>query len=112
MNNKIVIAAVMLAFAPLTLAEFVTVSRAYELEPELVHIPLSPASSMLFRNCEECAPTSGQLTANTRFSVDGDAVNFEEFCDAMRLAKQSELAGIFLLHHLESNEIESVSVAL
>ena len=102
----------MLAFAPLTSADFVTVSRAYELEPELVHIPVSPASNMLFSNCDGCRTKSGQLTANTRFMVDGKTVSFEKFCDAMRLAKQSEHAGIILLHHMETNEIKSVSVSL
>jgi hypothetical protein len=112
LNIKIITTLLMLAFAPLTSADFVTVSRAYELDPEHVHIPVSPASNMLFSNCDGCGTKSGQLTANTRFMVDGKTVSFEKFCDAMRLAKRSAHSGIFLMHHLESNEIESVSVFL
>jgi hypothetical protein len=112
MKYKIIITALMLAFTLPALADFVTISRAYELEPEHVNIPLSPGSSMLFRNCDECEITSGQLTAQTRFSVDGETVDFLDFCDALRLAKQSETSGVFLQHHLESNAIESVSVSL
>jgi hypothetical protein len=112
MKYRIIITALMMAFTLPALADFVTISRAYELEPELVNIPLSPSSSMLFSNCAGCGTTSGQLTAQTRFRVNGKTVDFEEFCDAIRLAKQSEHSGIFLQHHLESNAIVSVSVSL
>jgi len=101
-----------MAFTLPAWADFVTISRAYELEPEFVNIPLSPSSSILFSNCAGCGTTSGQLTAQTRFRVDGKTVDFVEFCDALRLAKQTENSGVFLQHHLESNEIESVSVSL
>ena len=112
MNIKVITTLLMLAFAPLASADFVTVSRAYELEPEHVQIPVSTASNIRFSNCDGCKTESGQLTANTRFMVDGKTVSFEKFCDAMRLAKRSENAGIVLLHHLESNKIKSVSVFL
>ena len=102
----------MMAFAAPALADFVRITRAYELEPELVVVPVTASSSMHFKNCDECETTSGQLNAQTRFSVDGKTVDFEEFCDAIGLAKQSEHSGIFLLHHLESNAIVSVSVSL
>jgi len=94
------------------LADIVRVSRAYELEPKLVNVPMSPSSSMLFSNCDGCETTSGQLNAQTRFSVDGKTVDFDKFCDAIRLAKRSEGSGILVLHHLESNAIVSVSVSL
>jgi hypothetical protein len=112
MKYRIIITALIMVFTLPALADFVTISRAYELEPELVNIPLSPSSSMLFSNCSGCEITSGQLTTQTRFSVDAKTVDFDEFCDAMRLAKQSEHSGIFLQHHLESNTIVSVSVSL
>jgi hypothetical protein len=112
MKYKIIITALTVVFTLPALADFVTISRAYELEPEHVNVPLSPSSSMLFSNCDECETTSGQLTAQTLFSVDGETVDFEDFCNALRLAKQSEHSGVFLQHHLESNAIESVSVSL
>ena len=112
MKYRIIIAALMMAVTAPALADFVAVSRAYELEPNLVNVPVSSSSSMSFSNCDGCETTSGQLNAQTRFSVDGETVDFEEFCDAIRLAKQSEHSGIFLLHHLESNAILSVSVSL
>jgi len=102
----------MIVFALPTLADFVTVSEVYELEPDFINVPLTPSSSLAFRNCEECATTSGQLTAETEFSVRGKKVGFKELCNAIRLAKQSEHAAIFLQHHLESNAILSVSVSL
>jgi len=101
-----------MAFTLPALADFKTVARAYELEPELVNIPLTPSSRILFSECVGCEGTSAQLTAQTRFSVDGKNVGFEEFCDAIRLAKQSERSGIILKHHLESNTVVFVSVFL
>jgi hypothetical protein len=112
LNIRIILTSLVLAFTPLALADFVTVSRAYELEPDLVQVPVSPVSSLFFSNCEGCGTASGQLTANTQLKVDGQTVDFDEFCAAIRQAKQSAQSGIFLLHHLESNEIESVSVFL
>ena len=112
MKIRIIITTLVIVFALPALADFVTISRAYELEPEHVYVPVSPSSSMLFSNCDKCERVSGQLTAQTQFSVGGKNVDFEEFCDALRLAKQSEHSGVFLLHHLESNVIESVSVSL
>jgi len=93
-------------------ADLVQISRAYELEPGLVNVPVSPSSSMFFSNCKGCETTSGQLNAQTRFSVNGKAVDFDEFCDAIRLAKRSKGSGIVLLRHLKSNAIVSVSVSL
>ena len=94
------------------LADYVAISEVYELKPEHVNIPLSPSSNMFFSDCDECATTSAQITAQTRFIVDGQPVDFKDFCNALRLAKQSEHAGVFLQHHLKSNAIESVSVSL
>jgi hypothetical protein len=112
LKKRITIAALLLAFTLPAFAQFDTVARTYELEPDLVNVPPTPGSLMRFSSCSGCAATSAQLTNDTRFSVDGKTVNFDEFCDAMRLAQQSERSGIFLKHHLKSDAIVSVSVSL
>jgi hypothetical protein len=109
---RIIIGALFIAFTYPAFADFVTVSRAYELNPDLVSVPPTPSSRMRFRDCSGCDATSAQLTEETRFSVDGKAVHFKEFCDAVRLAQQSEHSAIILLHHLESDAVVSVSVLL
>ena len=111
MKFNIIISSLVMALTAPALADFVTASRVYELEPDLVHIPLSPVSSLRFSNCEGCRTISGQLTTSTRFRVDGKTVSFEDFCAAMRIARRSSQSGMFVQHHLESNEIGSVSVA-
>jgi hypothetical protein len=93
-------------------ADFETVSRAYELEPDLVSVPPTPSSRIHFSECSGCVATSAQLTSKTRFSVDGKTVTFEGFCDAVRLAQRSERSGVILQHHLESDAVISVSVSL
>ena len=102
----------MMIFTLPAVADIVTISRVYELEPDLVSVPLTATSRMLFSDCDGCEATSAQLTAETLFTVDGMTVDFGDFCNAIRLAQQSERAGIFLQHHLESNAVLSVSVSL
>ena len=111
MKYRVIISSLVMALTAPALADFVTASRVYELEPDLVHIPLSPGSSLRYSNCEGCGTISGQLTTRTRFRVDGKTVSFEEFCNAVKQARRTEHSGVFLQHHLESDEIGSVSVA-
>jgi len=114
MKFRIIITVLTMALTAPAWADLVQISRAYELEPSRVNVPVSPSSSMFFSECAGCAATSGQLNAQTRFSVNGKTVDFEEFCDAIRLAKRSKekRSGIVLLRHIESNAIVSVSVSL
>ena len=112
MKYKIMIMALVMVFTLPAFAEYVTISRAYELDAAQVSVPVSANSRIQFSRCDQCEKRSAQLTEETLFTVGGETVNFQDFCDAMRLAKQSERTAMLLEHHLKSDTVISVSVSL
>ena len=112
MKLKLLVTTILMFSAFPLMADFQTVSLAHEVNVSSLTVPTSQNSRISFNECEDCTVTTVRLTPNTRYSVDGHTVRFDEFRKAIELAKGAEKAGVILLHHLESGTAVSVSITL
>lgn len=112
MKNLSTIAAILMLSALPALADFETVSIAYEIKAQNLSIPTTQNSRIRFSECDECEPKSARLTPNTSYTLNGRRVRFEKFRQALRSFGDSEKGPVILLHHLESDTVVSVSVTL
>ncbi len=112
MKIKLIITTILVVLAFPALADFETVSRAYEVNASSLTVPPSQNSRISFNQCEDCETTTVRLTSKTRYSVNGRTVRFDRFREAVQSARQSDQAGVFLLHHLQSDAVLSVSIIL
>ena len=94
------------------IAEFETVSRAYEVALGKIRIPTSAYSSMSFSECEDCEMHTVRLTANTRFVVNGRTVTFEKFREITAAVNDADSVPVIVLRHLKSDTITKISVSL
>ncbi|MDJ0793919.1 MAG: hypothetical protein QNI98_06685 [Woeseiaceae bacterium] len=94
------------------MAEFETVSRAYEVALGKMRIPTSIYSSVGFRECDECEMHTVRLTGNTRFVVNGRTVSFEKFREMAAAVNDADAVPVIVLRHLESDTITRISVSL
>lgn len=112
MNLKFLAAAILTVLALPVIAGFDTISRAYEVRADFITVPTTENSNISFSECEDCNLTTARLTLETRYTINGRNVRFDEFRQALLSAKQSEESGAVVLHHLESDTVTSVSVIL
>ncbi|MDJ0712271.1 MAG: hypothetical protein QNJ14_17920 [Woeseiaceae bacterium] len=111
--KKILIAMAAIAtFSVPALADFKTVSRAYEVALGNMRIPTSAYSAVRFSECEDCETHAVRLTANTRFVVNGRSVSFERFQAMAAAVNDADSVPVIVLHHLESDTISKISVSL
>lgn len=93
-------------------AEFVTVSKAYEVALSDFRVPATPSSGVIFKVCEDCDYKTIRVTTKTRYRVNSRAVTLKEFRKSVFQVRDRASKMIIVLHHLESDTVESVSVNL
>jgi len=113
MKMKFLIVAAILSLSLPAMAEFVTVSRAYEIALGDLTAPLTVNSKMMFSECSECDSRSIRVTPNTRYAINGRRMGLEKFRAALERIDRIDHPNkvpVTVLHHLESNTVVSVSV--
>lgn len=93
-------------------AEFTTVSLAYEIALSDFRVPATPSSGVQFRECEECDHKILRVTPHTRYVVNGQSVDLKEFRKRVFDVRDRAAATVIVLHHLESDTVESVSISI
>jgi hypothetical protein len=109
--RKIFLIALLTLSLPVT-AEFVIVSEAYEIALSDFRVPATPSSGAQFKQCEECDYQTVRVTPNTQYVVNGKTVTLKEFRKRVFDIRDRAAATIIVLHHLELDVIESVSVVI
>ena len=112
MNAKQILISTLLILSLPVAAEFVTVSRAYEIALSDFRVPATPSSGVQFKECEDCDIVTIRVTPNTRYQVNGKSVPLKEFRKLVFQVRDRAAETIIVLHHLESDTIESVSVVI
>jgi hypothetical protein len=110
MNVKKLILLALLTLSLPVAADFVIVSEAYEIALSNFRVPATPSSGVQFKKCDECDYQTVRVTPNTRYVVNGQAVTLKEFRKRVFDVRDRAAETIIVLHHLESDTIESVSV--
>ena len=93
-------------------ADFKTVSLAHEISLSNFSAPASENAAAIFKECDECDAMRVRVTANTRYLVNGKAVTLKEFRKSILGVRRREDELVIVLHHLESDTIEQISVTL
>lgn len=111
-RKLVVISLICIAFAASAHGEGRVISRAYEVALDLFQAPQSENGMATFKECADCDLTQVPVTAATRYSVDGRSVRLDEFRLALLQTGDREAGSITVLHHLETNRVESVDAWL
>jgi hypothetical protein len=112
MNVRKIIAVALLTLSLPAAADFVIVSEAYEIALSDFRVPATPSSGAQFKQCEECDYQTVRVTPGTQYVVNGKAVTLKEFRKRVFDIRDRTAATVIVLHHLESDVIESVSIVI
>jgi hypothetical protein len=112
MMTRVLSIALLLAVSCSVPAEIRTVQQAHEVLLADLRLPQTGAGTLGFRSCDECEFRAEQVSANTRWSLNGTAVTLDDF--RAGLARVTERASVYVtvLHHLEEDRVTEVSVYL
>jgi hypothetical protein len=111
MNVKKLFACILFVVSLPVAAEFETVSRAYEIAMSDFRVPATPSSGVQFKECAECDYTIIRVTPNTQYRVNQQSVELKEFRKRVFGIKDRAATMVIVLHHLESDTVEAVSVS-
>ena len=109
--RKLLICALLVISLP-AVAKFTTISRAYELALSDLRVPATPNSGVIFKECAECNMVSVRVTPNTQYIVNGRSLPLKDFRKAVFQVTHRDTTPVTVLHHLESDTIVSVTVAI
>ena len=88
------------------------ISQAYEILLNNFQAPVNAVSTIVFRECDECEQQHVRVTEATIYSVNGRSVRLEEFRIAILQASDRDNKAVTVLHHLESNTVESIDASI
>ncbi len=109
--RKSLICALLVVSLP-AVAEFTTISRAYEIALSDLRVPATPSSGIIFKECAECDLVTVRVTPDTQYIVNGRSLPLKDFRKAVFQITHRDTTFVTVLHHLESDTIVSVSVAI
>ena len=107
--RKVIVTALLVLSLPVA-AEFQTVSLAYEIALSDFRVPATPSSGVQFKECEECEYRILRVTPNTRSVVNSQRVELQDFRRLVFGVRDRAAATVIVLHHLESDTVESISI--
>lgn len=88
------------------------VSEAYEVMLSDFRAPATENGGVAFKACRECDRRIIRVTAHTRYAINGKTVRLKDFRDAVIHANDRNEKSVTVLHHLESNTIESLDLVI
>ena len=88
------------------------VSQAYEIALGDFRAPVSQNGVVVFQECADCERRLVRVTPATRYTINGKSVQFDDFRKTIGPAGSREHGDVIVLHHLESDTIESIAVSL
>ncbi len=112
MKIKTLITVTLLGLSLAMAAQGQVVSQAYEVSLVNFRAPVSENGATSFKECGECTRRLIRVTPATRYTISGRAVRFADFRDMVGDANNRPYAAVTVLHHLESDTIESINVSL
>ena len=112
MYIKTLISFAVICLALSVAAEDRIISRAYEVMLSNFRAPVTTNGGIAFKECDECDSILVRVTIATRYSINGKTVRLEDFRKAVTQTEDSDEKLVIVLHHLESDTVESLDVSL
>jgi len=112
MKIKTLLTTTLLCLGLAMTAQAQVISQAYEVVLSDFRAPATANGGAAFKQCAECDRQVIRVTAGTRYAINGKTVRLEDFRKAVLLANDRDEKWVTVLHHLESDTIESIDVLL
>lgn len=112
MKIRLIIAALILAFALPAAAQFRQVSKAHEIALVNLRLPQTASGTIAFKTCASCEFVTVRVTDETMWVLNGRTVKFEKFRDGMETVTERKDRVATVLQHLESGRIKRVSFTI
>jgi len=112
MNIKTIIAIAFLGFGLTAAADDRITALAYEVNLSEFRAPATSNGKVSFKECEDCTQHFVRVTEATRYSINGKNVRLADFKEACMLANDRDNKSLTVLHHLESDTIQSIDALL
>jgi hypothetical protein len=100
------------AWPAVSVGEGRVVSQAYEILLNNFQAPVSASSTIVFKECDTCESKYARVSEATVYSINGKTVRLEDFRLAILQIDDRENAAVTILHHLESNTVESIDASI
>ena len=111
MNIKTLITVTLLSLSLSMAVQGDVVSQAYEIALGDFREPATENGGASFKACDDCERKLVRVTAATRYTINGEPVRFADFRRVIRDARSRSSAALTVLHHIQSDTIESISTA-
>lgn len=112
MKTKMLIILATLLLSLSAAAEFVTVSRAYEVALSDFRVPATPSGAVIFRTCADCDFQQVRVTPLTTYQINGRTLELKKFRERIFKIRNRAPVTVIVLRHLESDTVVSVSVTI
>lgn len=112
MKIRSIIGVLLLGCSLTAMAEFETISRAYEIALSNFRVPATASSGVILKECDDCESVAIRVTPKTEYTINGEAVTLRQFRKIIFGVRDREDETIIVLHHLASDTVLSVSVTI
>lgn len=112
MKIKTLVMATLLCLGLAMTAQAQVISQAYEVALSDFSAPATANGGVSFKQCGSCDRQIVRVTAGTRYAINNRTVRLEDFRRAVSQASNRDKTWVTVLHHLESDTIESLDVSL
>lgn len=110
MSIRTLIASLLLAVSIPAAADFVVVSRAYEVSLTSLRLPGAVNGTVTFRECPDCDYRTLRVTAWTVYEANDQPVTLEDLRKRIENVRRPSEAMVTVLHHLESDTVKAIRV--
>ncbi len=112
MNIKTLFAIALICFGLSAAAEDRIITLAYEITLSNFNVPVTANGGVTFKECAECELIRTRVTPNTRYAINDKTVRLEDFRKAVGQVRNPDEKLIVVLHHLESDTVQSLNVSI
>jgi hypothetical protein len=110
MRTRTLIAASLVLFSAAAAADFVLVSKAYEVALADLRLPGTTGGTISFKECAACEYQTVRVTAETQYEANDRSLTLEDFRNELEQARNPRDVTVTVLHHLESDTVRAVRV--
>ena len=93
-------------------ADFTTITEAYEVDLSDLRLPGSENGTLTFKQCSDCETQTLRVTGQTRYVLNDRDLELAEFKKQLESAMYRKDETATVMHHLESNTIIAVMLNL
>ncbi|MEX2494910.1 MAG: hypothetical protein WD448_02410 [Woeseia sp.] len=112
MDIRTVFVAFMLCTSLPAIANFEVVTDAHEVALADLRLPQSDSGTLTFKTCDECDYQTVRVSTETLYEMNSERVELADFRSAIAKISNRQSIAVTVLHHLESDTIKAVRVAL